>query len=339
MMHTHDTNAVPLPDRLNEDWRFGRPHVHARELAEILEHAQAAELRGVDLPSGVQLTPCAAEALPSIGSEALMRQALQIGPGQCLRIADGSQLREAISLHSEVHGGQVQQLRVIVGAGARLHLIEEHEYSEESMLVCLRRYELMPGATLRLEQRELGSGNTRAFCISSCICAENARFCSLSTHQDLAWARHECTLELTAPGAEALLLSANRLRSEQCLDMRNRQLHSSPGCKSRLLCKNTLTDRATAIFGGNIRVQPHAHDTDAYLSNLNLQLSPHATVHSLPMLEILADRVRCSHGSATAPVDAEQLFYLQSRGIPLAEARRTLEEAFLADVRLHFEQF
>ena len=339
-MHTHDTNAAPLPDRLNEDWRFGRPHVHAQELAEALEHAQAAELRGIDLPSGVQLTSCAAEPLPTIGSEALMQRALaRVQFVHCLRVAGGLQRREAITLHSDVHGVQVQQLRVIVGAGARLHLIEEHEYGEKSTLVCLRRYELMPGSTLRLEQREIGSGNTRAFCISSCICAENARFCSLSTHQDLAWARHECTLELTAPGAEALLLSANRLRSEQCLDMRNRQLHSSPGSKSRLLCKNTLTDRATAIFGGNIRVQPHAYDTDAYLSNLNLQLSPHATVHSLPMLEILADRVRCSHGSATAPVDAEQLFYLQSRGIPLTEARRALEEAFLADVRLRFEQF
>jgi Fe-S cluster assembly protein SufD len=61
-------------------------------------------------------------------------------------------------------------------------------------------------------------------------------------------------------------------------------------------------------------------------------LSEKSTVHSLPGLEILADRVRCSHGSASSPMDEEQLFYLTSRGIPYRDAQLLVSDGFLADV-------
>ena len=339
-MHASDIESVSLPTRLNEDWRFGQPHIRAPQLAELIDRARQLDMDGSALPDGVQLEECTADVLPTVGSDALMQRALaRLKRGHCLKIADGSHLPQPIVLRSEAHGAQVQYLRVVVGAGTQLHLIEEHAHNENSMLVCLRHYELLPGATLRLEQRENGSGCSHTLCVTSCSCASDTRLCLLSTHSDFTWARHESTLNLTAPRAEALLLSANRLRGKQCLDMRSLQLHSSPECKSRLLCKNVADEQSTAIFGGNIRVQPRSHNTDAYLSNLNLLLSPPATVHSLPTLEILADRVRCSHGAASAPLDAEQLFYLLSRGINLADARAILSEAFLADVRLQFEQF
>lgn len=99
-----------------------------------------------------------------------------------------------------------------------------------------------------------------------------------------------------------------------------------------------LDGYATAVFAGNIYVSPGAHDTDAYQSNRNMLLSENACIHSLPGLEILADRVRCSHGSASAPMDEEQLFYLLSRGIPRHQAQLLVAEGFLQDVAERFAE-
>ena len=107
---------------------------------------------------------------------------------------------------------------------------------------------------------------------------------------------------------------------------------------SNLLYKNVLDGNATATFAGNIYVAPGAHNTDAYQSNRNLLLSEDATVNSLPGLEILADKVRCSHGSASAPVNEEQLFYLLSRGISREAAISLLSHGFIKDAIEKYEQ-
>ena len=78
-----------------------------------------------------------------------------------------------------------------------------------------------------------------------------------------------------------------------------------------------------------ILVAEGAHDTSAYQSNRNLILSPRAEANSIPGLEILADRVQCSHGSATSSISPEEIFYLLSRGIPEQTARSMIAQGFL----------
>src|SRR5439155_529925 len=77
-----------------------------------------------------------------------------------------------------------------------------------------------------------------------------------------------------------------------------------------------LDDRARTTFGGLIRVEPHAHFTDAYQKVRNLLLSDDAEANSMPGLEILADNVRCTHGATSGQLDEDELFYLRTRGIP-----------------------
>ena len=157
----------------------------------------------------------------------------------------------------------------------------------------------------------------------------------LTRHSGHLWAREETVAEILhssedAP-ADVRLYSANRLEGQQELDQHTRQIHRWGGAKSDLLYKNVVDGHATATFAGNIYVAPGAHDTDAYQSNRNMLLSEDATIHSLPGLEILADRVRCSHGSASAPMDEEQLFYMESRGIARHETQMLVAEGFIAD--------
>ena len=86
------------------------------------------------------------------------------------------------------------------------------------------------------------------------------------------------------------------------------------------------------MFDGRVLVRKDAQKTDAQQTNKNLLLSKEALVHSTPALEILADDVKCKHGSTTGQLDATSLFYLRSRGIGEAEARSLLTFAFASDV-------
>ncbi len=342
-MMNDDATPPEVPNRLNEDWRYGRPQQFAAELAaringrgtgELTTDAPAECVRR-SLPEGADACP------PSIGSDYFLRRALQSG-GDVLHIVlpRGEWGTAEVPLRIRCHTGSfyAPQLCVELLPGSRAHILEEHTHDRNSALVCLRSYTVHPDAELRLELRETGDDASRTMNISRIQCRENARARQLTTCSGLAWAREETTGELCGAEAELLLLSANRPEGGQWLDQRCRQLHHAAGARSRALYKNVLRDAATCIFGGNIRVEPGAHESDAYLSNLNLMLSAEAAVHSLPQLEIMADRVRCSHGSASAPIDPEQLFYLRSRGIGEADAQAILADAFLHEVYLLFNQ-
>jgi len=110
------------------------------------------------------------------------------------------------------------------------------------------------------------------------------------------------------------------------------QDHASPHATSDLLYKNSLTDRSRNTFGGLIRVEPHAHFTDAYQTVRNLLLSDDAEANSMPGLEIMADNVKCSHGATSGQIDEDQLFYLLARGLPKSVAHRLLVIGFLEEV-------
>jgi len=86
------------------------------------------------------------------------------------------------------------------------------------------------------------------------------------------------------------------------------------------------------VYAGLIRVEEGAQKTNAYVQNRNLLLSPVAKADSNPTLEILANDVRCTHGSTAGRIDDNQLFYCESRGIERAQARRLIVEGFFADV-------
>jgi Fe-S cluster assembly protein SufD len=86
------------------------------------------------------------------------------------------------------------------------------------------------------------------------------------------------------------------------------------------------------VFNGKIFVRKDAQKTDAKQTNKTLLLSDDATINTKPQLEIFADDVKCTHGATIGQLDAEQVFYLRSRGIDLASARDILTSAFASDV-------
>jgi Fe-S cluster assembly protein SufD len=155
---------------------------------------------------------------------------------------------------------------------------------------------------------------------------------SLNVHLGGAYSRFESLSRLTGEGARSDLLAVSIGDGTQEFDARTLQDHASPHTTSDLLYKNALTDRTRNTFGGLIRVEPHAHFTDAYQTVRNLLLSDDAEANSMPGLEILADNVKCSHGATSGQINEDEMFYLLSRGIPAPVAKQLLVSGFLNEV-------
>ena len=143
--------------------------------------------------------------------------------------------------------------------------------------------------------------------------------------------RTEIHATLNGPGAVAHVNGAQLLRGSQHADFTSVMRHAMPKGTSRQTVKNVLAGRSRGVFQGRIEVARGARGTDGYQMNRALLLSPDAEVDTKPELEIFADDVKCSHGATVGELDAEQMFYLRSRGVPEQEAKSILVRAFLAE--------
>ncbi|MGH2424825.1 MAG: Fe-S cluster assembly protein SufD [bacterium] len=137
---------------------------------------------------------------------------------------------------------------------------------------------------------------------------------------------------LRGPGASSEMLGLVFGDGRQHYDIQTMQEHAAPHTTSDLLYKNAVRDRATSVFIGMIRVHPGAQKTNAFQSNRNLILSDDAKAISDPKLEIMANDLRCTHGSATSQLNEEHLFYLMSRGLTRAQAVHMVVEGFFAEL-------
>ena len=146
-------------------------------------------------------------------------------------------------------------------------------------------------------------------------------------------------IELDGQGSTARMSGLFFTDDDQHLDHDTQQNHNAPHTTSDLLFKGALKDCSRSVWQGMIRVAPGAQRTDGYQANRNLVLSEGARADSIPGLEIMADDVRCTHGSTVGQIDAEHVFYLMSRGLTRREAERLIVEGFFLEVleRIPFE--
>ena len=223
---------------------------------------------------------------------------------------------------------------LIAETGSRLHILERHLSADHGRQFCgaLQQYHLSSASSVKYALVQELNSRSRAVELSHIMADDSAEMEHLVSHPGAAWARQETVCILNGDGAGVRLLSANHLKENKELDQRTCQKHLYRGASSNLLYANVLDDEASSIFSGMILVAEGAHDTSAYQSNRNLILSPRAEANSIPGLEILADRVQCSHGSATSSISPEEIFYLLSRGIPEQTARRMIAQGFLKHV-------
>src|SRR5215467_926085 len=189
-----------------------------------------------------------------------------------------------------------------------------------------------PGAKVTYICAQEWSSKVIALQMNSTTVDHDASAMSLNLNLGSRYSRFESLSRLIADGARSDLLAVGVATGEQEFDARTLQDHISPHTASDLLYKNALDNRARTTFGGLIRVEPHAHFTDAYQKVRNLLLSDDSEANSMPGLEILADNVRCTHGATSGQINGDEMFYLRSRGIPLKTAQRLIVAGFLNEV-------
>jgi Fe-S cluster assembly protein SufD len=156
--------------------------------------------------------------------------------------------------------------------------------------------------------------------------SSEAVFNTITLHGGLI--RNNVYTRLNGEGASNETLGLFLVDKTQHVDNYTFVDHAVPNCTSRQNFKGILDDQATAAFTGRILVQPQAQKTMAYQKNNNILFSNEARMNTKPQLEIYADDVKCSHGATVGQLDPNAVFYLQSRGISLREAKLLLMYAF-----------
>lgn len=215
-------------------------------------------------------------------------------------------------------GARLTVMEIARGEGTYLHnAVTQVEVGEGAVLSHVRLQEESQGAThVNTTLAEVAAGGT----YDTFVLTLGARL-----------ARTEVHVRLMGAKAEAHLNGAQMLGGSQHADITTVVTHVAPNCASRQTVKNVLGGRSRGVFQGKIEVERAAQKTDGYQMSQALLLSPTAEIDFKPQLEIYADDVKCSHGATVGELDADQLFYLRSRGIPEAEARAILVRAFLAE--------
>jgi Fe-S cluster assembly protein SufD len=145
-------------------------------------------------------------------------------------------------------------------------------------------------------------------------------------------ARHNLEVTLTGEQTTTTLNGLTMISGDQLADTHSAINFTKPHGSSRQVHKCIVDDRAHAVFNGKVFVPKAAQMTDAGQLSRTLLLSPKARVDTKPQLEIIADNVKCSHGATVSQVDADEIFYLQSRGLEHSTAQTLLVYAFAAEI-------
>ena len=210
------------------------------------------------------------------------------------------------------------RLVVRVDDNAQAEVLDHHTSDDDDLLVCpVVELDVAPAGRLGyLNVQELG---TATWQIGSQLARaeRDATLTAANAAFGGAYARTRSDTRLVGRGAHGDLLALYFGEAEQTLDFRTYQDHVAPDTTSNLLYKGVIAGEAKSIYTGLIRVRPDARGTNAFQTNRNLKLSDAAWAESVPNLEIENNDVRCSHASTVGPVDEDQRFYLESRGVPI----------------------
>lgn len=223
---------------------------------------------------------------------------------------------------------------VVVEEDARLTLVEDYAGSDGEVYFTNAVTEISVGAGAVVDHYKVQQESKTAYHIAAMHVhqAKGSRFSSHSLAFGGALTRNDANAVLDAENCECTLNGLYMASGTQVIDNHTRIDHAKPNCASHELYKGILAGQARGVFNGKIYVHPDAQKTDAKQTNKTLLLSDDAVIDTKPQLEIFADDVKCTHGATIGQLDAEQIFYLRSRGVGQAEARSLLTYAFANDI-------
>jgi Fe-S cluster assembly protein SufD len=330
------------------------PAIEGRLRLVVADGAFRPELSDVAaLPSGVELSPLAkvlaeedaavlaALGLPeNAGADAVVAlNAALMQDGVVLRVAPATEVAKTIEILLVSSGGAANssftRSLVVVGDGAKAKIVEASLALAPSGALENHVLAFSLGAGAEVEHiADIGPQAESAIRLFSLLVTAQAKasFKSLGFIEGGGLVRRQIFARLAGEEASLALDGVSLLGGKDHADTTLIVEHAAPNCQSRERFRSVLDGQSTGVFQGKVVVRPGAQKTDGSMQSRALLLSENATMNNKPELEIFADDVVCGHGATCGRLDADQLFYLEARGLPKREAEALLIEGFAGEV-------
>lgn len=357
--------TLAMPTEKDEDWRYVHPNLDladrgfvsepgaalpASPLAGVLEPSATAtnvDGRTLDASSGdrVTVTPLRQSESggepPPIEDRIVALHEAFARDGVVVEVARGSVVSAPVFIDMQVVTGasvSAPRVRVVAGDSSDVAVIVHQRSPDGLDALVVPRFEVVTGSAARVHLtvvQEWGDATIAAARHHHTV-GRDASFVLAEAGFGGDYSRLHLSVDLIGDGSSAGVVGAYFGEAEQTLDYRYFMRHAARGTTSDMFLKGAVAGESRSVFTGLIRIEKEGQKTSAHQTNRNLVLSDGAEAHSVPNLEILADDVRCGHGSAVGPLDEEQRYYLMSRGLDRDHADRLQVKGFFEEALLRF---
>jgi Fe-S cluster assembly protein SufD len=324
--------AASMPTAAEEIWRYSR--IAELDLGAFTPRADQATVTG---PSQYVTSVVAAEAEPGAGGDIFDDLNLAFSAPIVVRVPRGTVVDEPITIeHRYADSGSAAFPRLIIEAGedSEFSVVERFSSPDDISALVVAGVELRIANSARvkyLSVNELGTG-TWLVAHQTAVADRDSSTLLATVSLGGDYARVRTDAVAAGIGADVRQIAIYFADGTQMHDFRTMQRHSAPKTSSNLLFKGAVNDTARSVYTGLIRIDKNAKGTVAFQTNRNLTLSAGAWAESVPNLDIETNDVKCSHASTVGPVDADQRFYLESRGVPPDVAERLIVLGFFDEV-------
>ena len=326
--------VAELPTTAEEIWRYSR--IEELDLERFTPQAPATSVEARD--GLVEAEPAALPDVIGDGAPDVFAElnAAFVSP-LVLRVPAGTVVPDPVLIAHDVSGdGAAVFPRLVIDAGddSAITVVERFTSGDGERVLAVPVVQVRAGAAARVHYLGINELDETAWQIAhqQAVGARDSTITLATVALGGHYARVRTEARISGAGGSTRQVALYFAGGEQMHDFRTIQDHDAPHTTSDLLFKGAVQDSARSVYTGLIRIRPHAKGTSAFQTNRNLTLSEGAWAESVPNLEIETNDVRCSHASTVGPIDAEQRFYLESRGIPTSVAERLIVLGFFDEV-------
>jgi Fe-S cluster assembly protein SufD len=328
--------AAEFPTTADEIWRYSR--IEDLDLAGFVPGWPATSIEGAD---GLLVDLSAATSLPDVvngpAPDVFADLNVAFMTPLVLRVPAGQLVAEPVIIEHKVDGDDTAAFpRLVIDAGAdsQVTVIERFTSGTGQRVLAVPVVQVRAGPAARVNYIGINELDDAAWQIGhqQAVGDRDSTITLGTVALGGHYARVRTEARVSGPGGSTRQIALYFAGGEQMHDFRTIQDHDAPHTTSDLLFKGAVQDSARSVYTGLIRIRPHARGTSAFQTNRNLTLSEGAWAESVPNLEIETNDVKCSHASTVGPIDPEQRFYLESRGIPTPIAERLVVLGFFDEI-------
>ncbi|MEQ1873033.1 MAG: SufD family Fe-S cluster assembly protein [Ilumatobacteraceae bacterium] len=329
------TETIVLPSPEQEVWRYSR--IGELDLAKFT-------------PAEVRTTVTGAEALQPASPALVDELVASMTPHDvfdelnatfnrtvAISVPAGKVLHEPIIVTHHIEGDGVAlypRLLIHGGADSQFTVVERFESADDTFALVVPRLVVHASQAARVSYLGVNLLGPRVWQLAHQQATGERDSTTLLATVALGgdYARVRTDARVVGQGATTKQIALYYADGTQMHDFRTLQDHVAPRTNSDLLFKGAVQDTAKSVYTGLIRIREEAKGSVAFQTNRNLTLSAGAWAESVPNLDIKTNDVKCSHASSVGPIDEDQRFYLESRGIPPDVAQRLVVLGFFDDV-------